>query len=123
MSKFSTNLLWGVSFSDSYNGTAVGENGTILRTIPLNALGSAGPAIGADARGNMLLVIAVGGSELTGKKSGILLALGLPEGTDSSSSLDLRDLISIAALTAATFSVAYAVVSRRRHRSVTMRPK
>jgi len=99
------------------------DDGTILRDMPLNALGSAGPAIGADARGNTLLLIAVGGSELTGKKSGVLIALGLPEGTDSSPPLDLRDLISIAALTVATFSVAYAVISRRRHRSMKTRPK
>jgi glucose dehydrogenase len=93
------------------------DDGSIIWKIPLNALGSAGPSIGADARGEMLLLIPVGGSQLTNKRSGVLLAFGLPDELDSSTSLDLRDLVTTAALATAAISISYTVIARRKYHS------
>lgn len=90
------------------------ESGSIISEIPFNAIGSAGAAIGADARGEVKLFIAMGGSQLVGKKSGILVAMGLPSSPETGSSVDYRDVMAIGGFAIAVVSVAYAIRIRRR---------
>ena len=86
------------------------EDGKILNSIPFNSMGSAGPSIGADATGSMMIVFPMGGGNLTGSNPGILVSLSVDESDD-----DSYDYI----LFAITFtSLIYAtIVTRRRIRN------
>ena len=86
------------------------EDGKILNSIPFNSMGSAGPSIGADATGSMMIVFPMGGGNLTGANPGILVSLSVDESDD-----DSYDYI----LFAITFtSLIYAtIVTRRRIRN------
>ena len=86
------------------------DAGTILNSIPFNSMGSAGPSIGADAFGSMMIVFPMGGGNLTGANPGILVSLSVDESDD-----DSYDYI----LFAITFtSLIYAtIVTRRRIRN------
>ena len=60
------------------------EDGSILTSIPFNSIGSAGPSIGADANGSMMIVFPIGGGTLTGNNPGILVSMSVSESSDSS---------------------------------------
>ena len=57
------------------------DTGKLLRSIPFNSFGSAGVGIGADARGNMMILVVTGGAELVEERSGVVAAFGLPSET------------------------------------------
>ena len=86
------------------------EDGSILTSIPFNAIGSAGPSIGADANGSMMLVFPIGGGTLTGNNPGILVSMSVSESSDSSSDY-LLFAITLLSLVYAT------IVTRRRIRN------
>ena len=82
------------------------EDGSILTSIPFNAIGSAGPSIGADANGSMMIVFPIGGGTLTGNNPGILVSMSVSESSDSS-----YDYL-LFAIT--LFSLVYAIIITRR---------
>ena len=45
---------------------------------------SAGPSIGADAKGSMMVVFPMGGGTLTGNNPGILVSMSVDESSESS---------------------------------------
>ena len=82
------------------------EDGSILTSIPFNSIGSAGPSIGADANGSMMIVFPIGGGTLTGNNPGILVSMSVSESSDSS-----YDYL-LFAIT--LFSLVYAIIITRR---------
>ena len=73
-------------------------------------MGSAGPSIGADATGSMMIIFPMGGGTLTGDNPGILVSLSVDESDDNSSDY-LLFAITLASLIYAT------IVTRRRIRN------
>lgn len=59
------------------------DNGNIIKSIPFNSIGSAGPSIGADAYGSMMIVFPIGGGTLTGNNPGILVSMSVSESSNS----------------------------------------
>ncbi|HEY4674034.1 MAG TPA: PQQ-binding-like beta-propeller repeat protein, partial [Nitrososphaerales archaeon] len=55
------------------------DNGKLLATMNLGGLGAAGVSIGADKKGNMMLLVTSGGSGTDKVTPGTVLALGLGE--------------------------------------------
>ncbi len=86
------------------------EDGKILNSIPFNSMGSAGPSIGADAFGSMMIVFPMGGGNLTGANPGILVSLSIDESDYDSSDYILFG-ITLTSLIYAT------IVTRRRIRN------
>jgi len=92
------------------------ENGNIISSIPFHALGSAGVSIGADSYGEMKLFVPVGGSQLFGTRSGILLAFGISDHTETTSnfqSLRNTQTLFVIAIFVSAISLIFALVNRR----------
>ena len=54
------------------------DEGNLLKKIPFNSFGSAGVGIGADAKGNMMVIVITGGAELVEERPGVVTTFGLP---------------------------------------------
>ncbi len=79
----SADVLYSIDRSGIFYAIDI-EDGTILNSIPFNSMGSAGPSIGADARGSMMIVFPMGGGTLTGNNPGILVSMSVDESSESS---------------------------------------
>ncbi len=84
-----------------------------MKSIPFNSFGSAGVGIGADARGNMMILVVTGGAELVEERSGVVAAFGLPSETKATS-VSYANQVALAALAVATAAIAYAVMKKRK---------
>jgi len=92
------------------------ENGNVISSISFHALGSAGVSIGADSYGEMTLFVPVGGSQLFGTRSGSLLAFGISdniENTSSFQSLRNTQTLFVIAIFVSVISLIFALVTRR----------
>ncbi len=92
------------------------DNGKLLKMIKLGFSGDAGVSIGADARGRMMLFIAVGTSELVTPTEGMVIAYALPEQTTTSgeASIPLTYVVAAVVVAAAVTAAVILLLLRRR---------
>jgi len=89
------------------------DTGKLLKKIPFNSFGSAGVGIGADAYGNMMILVATGGAELVEERPGIIAVFGLPSET-TAPNISYANQVIVAALAIALAVIAYAVIKARK---------
>lgn len=89
------------------------DTGELLKKIPFNSFGSAGVGIGADARGDMMILVATGGAELVEERPGIIAAFSLPSKREATS-INYANQVAIAAIAVAVLAVVYAVMKGRK---------
>jgi outer membrane protein assembly factor BamB len=85
------------------------DTGGLLRSIKLDFSGDAGVSLGSDARGRMMLFIAVGTSELVVPTEGMVMAYALPEQSQTNVSEEATIPVTYVVAAATAVAVAYTV--------------